>query len=130
MQYPRAHTDPSIDLRNHDPLRSQNPRLDRVFVRAMRPAILEVSRPMRPRILRFGPAALAVAATLAFLASPALAALEECRLLRQPDIQGDRIVFVYGGDLWTVARSGGVASRLTSHEGVEVFPKFSPDGKT
>ena len=41
-------------------------------------------------------------------ATPA-AALEECRLLRQPDIQGDRIVFVYAGDLWTVTRAGGLA---------------------
>jgi tricorn protease len=63
------------------------------------------------------------------LAAPA-AALEECRLLRQPDIQGDRIVFAYAGDLWTVSRDGGTASRLTSHEGVERFPKFSPDGRT
>ncbi|HTO91654.1 MAG TPA: S41 family peptidase [Candidatus Sulfotelmatobacter sp.] len=70
----------------------------------------------------------AFAASL-FLSLPALA-LDECRLLRQPDVQGDNIVFVYGGDLWTVARSGGVASRLTSSEGVEQFPKFSPDGKT
>jgi tricorn protease len=62
-------------------------------------------------------------------AAPA-AALEECRLLRQPDIQGDRIVFVYAGDLWTVARAGGVAARLTSHEGSELFPKFSPDGRS
>ena len=73
-------------------------------------------------------AGLALAA-LARAAAPA-AALEECRLLRQPDIQGDKIVFVYAGDLWTVARAGGVAERLTSHEGVERFPKFSPDGKT
>jgi tricorn protease len=57
-------------------------------------------------------------------------ALEECRLLRQPDIQGDRIVFVYAGDLWTVSRAGGVALRLTTHEGLERFPKLSPDGKS
>ena len=63
------------------------------------------------------------------LAAPA-AALEECRLLRQPDIQGDRIVFVYGGDLWSVTRAGGLAWRLSSHEGVESFPKLSPDGRT
>jgi tricorn protease len=62
-------------------------------------------------------------------ATPA-AALEECRLLRQPDVQGDRIVFVYAGDLWTVARGGGVAWRLTSHEGYESMPRFSPDGRT
>ncbi|HVP14508.1 MAG TPA: hypothetical protein VMS88_03125, partial [Terriglobales bacterium] len=57
-------------------------------------------------------------------------ALEECRLLRQPDIQGNTIVFVYAGDLWTVARTGGVARRLTSHEGLERFPRLSPDGRT
>jgi tricorn protease len=73
-------------------------------------------------------AALALAAVVT-LASPA-AALEECRLLRQPDIQGDRIVFVYAGDLWTVSRTGGTAVRLTSHEGIEFFPKLSPDGQT
>jgi tricorn protease len=50
--------------------------------------------------------------------------------MRQPDIQGDRIVFVYGADLWSVSREGGVATRLTSHEGIERFPKFSPDGKS
>ena len=73
------------------------------------------------------------AALLAFTGSALVAgtaaALEECRLLRQPDIQGDRIVFVYAGDLWTVARAGGLASRLTAHEGIESFPKISPDGK-
>ena len=66
---------------------------------------------------------------LAAAVTPA-AALEECRLMRMPDIQADRIVFVYAGDLWTVARGGGSAARLTSHEGQELFPKFSPDGRT
>ena len=65
----------------------------------------------------------------AVLASPALA-LEECRLMRMPDIQGERIAFVYAGDLWTVARVGGTAQRVTTHEGLELFPKFSPDGRT
>src|SRR6185436_12211965 len=72
---------------------------------------------------------LVLIAALGVLARPARAELEECRLLRQPDIQGDRIVFVYGGDLWTVPRRGGVAVRVTTHEGVERAPKFSPDGK-
>ncbi len=63
------------------------------------------------------------------LAAPARA-LEKCRLMRQPDIQGASIVFVYGGDLWTVPRTGGMATRLTSSEGLERFPKFSPDGRT
>jgi tricorn protease len=51
------------------------------------------------------------------------------RLLRFPDINGDMIAFVYAGDIWTVPASGGTARRLTSHPGIEIFPKFSPDGR-
>ncbi|MGB8510765.1 MAG: hypothetical protein WCD76_20505, partial [Pyrinomonadaceae bacterium] len=51
------------------------------------------------------------------------------RLLRFPDINGDRVAFTYAGDLWLVSRAGGEARRLTAHPGNEVFPKFSPDGK-
>lgn len=51
------------------------------------------------------------------------------RMLRQPDIHGDKIAFVYGGDIWIVDSTGGVARRLTSHPGQEQFPKFSPDGR-
>ncbi|HEY9502513.1 MAG TPA: hypothetical protein VIR01_12855, partial [Pyrinomonadaceae bacterium] len=36
--------------------------------------------------------------------------------------------FTYGGDLWTAPSTGGTASHLTSHPGVELFGKFSPDG--
>ncbi|HWC77482.1 MAG TPA: S41 family peptidase [Blastocatellia bacterium] len=53
----------------------------------------------------------------------------QTKLLRFPDIAGDRVVFSYGGDLWTAPTSGGTATRLTTHPGVEVFAKFSPDGK-
>src|SRR5438046_9075408 len=52
------------------------------------------------------------------------------RLLRQPAIGGGHIAFSYGGDLWIVDDSGGEARRLTSDEGLEYFPRFSPDGKT
>src|SRR5437870_9062214 len=55
--------------------------------------------------------------------------VQEGRLLRFPDISRDKIVFVYGGDLWLVPSVGGVAHRITSHPGRERFPKFSPDGK-
>lgn len=53
----------------------------------------------------------------------------EGRLLRFPDVHGDKLVFVHGGDLWLAPAGGGTAMRLTSHIGIEQFPKFSPDGK-
>ena len=60
------------------------------------------------------------------LAAPLAA---QTKLLRFPDIHDNRIVFTYGGDLWMVAATGGTATRLTAHPGVELFAKFSPDGK-
>ena len=54
------------------------------------------------------------------------AADDEARLLRFPAIHGDTIVFTYAGDLYTVSAEGGVARRLTSHDGYEMFPRFSP----
>jgi tricorn protease len=51
------------------------------------------------------------------------------RLLRFPDAHRDFVVFVYGGDLWRAPIAGGTAQRLTSHPGLELFPKASPDGK-
>ena len=54
--------------------------------------------------------------------------VSEGRLLRFPDINKDKIAFTYAGDIWIVSSSGGVAQRLTTHPGRELFPKFSPDG--
>jgi tricorn protease len=54
---------------------------------------------------------------------------DEARLLRNPDIHGNKVVFVYADDLWAVEGDNAVARRLTSHVGAERFPKFSPDGK-
>jgi tricorn protease len=50
------------------------------------------------------------------------------RLLRDPDVGPDHIVFVHANDLWLVGRDGGDAVRLTSGEGGEAGPAFSPDG--
>ncbi len=52
----------------------------------------------------------------------------QTKLLRFPDIHGDRVAFTYGGDIWTAPAKGGTATRLTAHPGIEVFAKFSPDG--
>jgi tricorn protease len=58
-----------------------------------------------------------------------VAAMDDARMLRFPDINNNLIAFVYAGDIWTVNSNGGEARRLTSHEGLELFPKISPDGK-
>ncbi|MBR8534102.1 PD40 domain-containing protein [Carboxylicivirga sediminis] len=55
---------------------------------------------------------------------------EGTRLLRQPDISDNHVVFTYGGDLWLVGKTGGDAIRLTSTPAVEKDPYFSPDGQT
>lgn len=60
---------------------------------------------------------------------PTNASAQGTRLLRDPDVSKDKIVFVYANDLWTVGRNGGDAKRLTSDEGSESNPSFSPDGK-
>ncbi len=52
------------------------------------------------------------------------------RLLRQPNISDQHVVFTYGGDLWLCAKTGGNATRLTSTPAVEKDPYFSPDGQT
>ncbi len=54
---------------------------------------------------------------------------DEARLLRFPAIYENQIAFTYAGDLYSVSATGGIARKLTSHEGVEMFPRFSPDGK-
>ena len=53
----------------------------------------------------------------------------QTKLLRFPDLHGDKVVFTYAGDLWTASAVGGPASRLTAHPGLELFAKFSPDGE-
>jgi tricorn protease len=55
--------------------------------------------------------------------------ITEGRLMRFPDVYNDKVVFSYGGDLWLASTSGGGARRITSHPGLELFPKFSPDGR-
>ncbi|MFQ5604133.1 MAG: S41 family peptidase [bacterium] len=54
---------------------------------------------------------------------------QEARLLRFPAIYENQIVFTYAGDLYTVSADGGIARKLTSHDGYEMFARFSPDGE-
>ena len=66
---------------------------------------------------------------LLFFMVSLLFAQEETRLSRFPATNGEQIVFSYAGDLYAVPVSGGVARKLTNHEGYEMFPRFSPDGQ-
>lgn len=69
---------------------------------------------------------------LSFLSAVLLtlpAAEAQTKLLRFPDLHGETVVFTYAGDLWTAPAKGGSATRLTAHPGLELFPRFSPDGK-
>jgi tricorn protease len=49
---------------------------------------------------------------------------------RYPALAGDVVVFAAEGDLWSVPRAGGRASRLTTHPAGESNAVASPDGKS
>ncbi|MFZ0332982.1 MAG: PDZ domain-containing protein [Candidatus Acidiferrales bacterium] len=66
---------------------------------------------------------------LASATSPSAQQPPEGRLLRFPDVHGTQVVFSYAGDLWLTTTDGGVAQRITTSPGLEIFPHFSPDGK-
>ncbi len=72
---------------------------------------------------------------LASLAQSSLAAPptpQRVQLADNPALSpdGKRLVFAWRGDLWSVGSNGGVAKRLTHHDGTDKQPRFSPDGKT
>ncbi len=54
---------------------------------------------------------------------------DEARLLRFPATDGKQVVFSYSGDLYSVSIDGGIARKMTDHEGYEMFPRFSADGR-
>ncbi len=81
-------------------------------------------------MLRSAPAAAAATFALALLASlPRHGTAQGTRFLRQPSVGPDAIAFVHANDVWVVGRDGGQARRLTSDDGAETEPAFSPDGR-
>ena len=69
---------------------------------------------------------------LVFAAATAVAADSDTPLwLRYPAISpdGQTVVFSYKGDLFTVSAQGGVARQLTTHNGYDAYPVWSPDGR-
>ena len=66
-----------------------------------------------------------------FLSGPPSAeAAATPHIFQRPALSKDLICFGYAGDLWTVPRAGGKATRLTTGVGIETTPVFSPDGST
>jgi tricorn protease len=68
-----------------------------------------------------------------FVAQPAMNAnvdTTDTKLLTQPAISASHIAFIYAGDLYSADLNGGGVRRLTSDDGVETNPVFSPDGST
>ena len=49
-------------------------------------------------------------------------------LYRSPSMNQTHVAFGFGGDIFTVPKSGGRAMRLTSSVGNESGPRYSPDG--
>lgn len=82
-----------------------------------------------PRSAAFLLMLLAITATGAAVGADEAGTDPSARLLLYPDIHKDFVVFVHAGDVWRAPSDGGTAFRLTSHEGLEVFPKISPDGE-
>ena len=72
---------------------------------------------------------ISLAAVLLILTTAACFAADEMGFLRYPDVYKNKVVFASEGDLWLASTDGGVARRLTIHDGEERYPKFSPDGK-
>lgn len=62
------------------------------------------------------------------LSSSLASAQVDARMFRYPAVSATQIAFVYAGDIWVVPKQGGVAARLSSPPGEEMFPRFSPDG--
>ena len=52
------------------------------------------------------------------------------KLMRYMDVSDEQIAFVYGGDIWLMAKEGGTAMQVTNSPGEESWPRFSPDGKS
>ncbi len=73
---------------------------------------------------------LSVTALLGFGFCSTAAAAGKPHIFQRPALSRDLIAFGYAGDLWTVPRNGGRATRLTVGVGIETAPIFSPDGVT
>ena len=64
-----------------------------------------------------------------FVSSTLISNAQDTRLLRMPTISDNHIAFVYANDIWVADRDGNNVRRLTTFDGAETEPHFSPDGQ-
>lgn len=70
-----------------------------------------------------------IALTLQASTVPAQISTTDTRLLAQPALSATHVSFAYAGDLWSARLDGTDVRRLTTADGDEQNPVFSPDGK-
>ncbi len=75
-------------------------------------------------------ALLPFAAFLSYAQLPPAPSTNNLGWYRAPALHGNTIAFTAEGDLWLVGTEGGLARRLTTNPGNELFAAFSPDGAT
>ncbi|MEP6780945.1 MAG: peptidase S41, partial [Gemmatimonadaceae bacterium] len=74
---------------------------------------------MRVRVIALG---------LAFVRIASAQSATDTRLLSQPAVSSTHIAFTYAGDLWVAKQDGSGVRQLTTADGDEGNPAFSPDG--
>jgi tricorn protease len=76
-------------------------------------------------------AAVFLTALAALAIGPAFhAAAPPIRLARHPDYHAGKIAFSYLGDIWMAGEDGASVQRLTDNLAREIYPRFSPDGRS
>ncbi|HET8546388.1 MAG TPA: hypothetical protein VFL57_00210 [Bryobacteraceae bacterium] len=60
----------------------------------------------------------------------ALATAREALLVRYPHWHNGRVTFAYLGDIWTANDDGTNVQRITAHGARDVYPRWSPDGRS
>jgi tricorn protease len=65
-----------------------------------------------------------------WLSATTVLSADRVQLVTDPNLSpdGKTLLFVYRGDIWRVATSGGEAQRVTSHSASDAEPHYSPDG--
>jgi tricorn protease len=64
------------------------------------------------------------------LLAPVGAAGREAKLVRYPHYHQGRVAFTYLADIWTADEGGQNLRRITVHKARDVYPRFSPDGRS